>query len=60
MKYRIGMVQRVIEETTVEVEASNREEAERKALELAGDGHVSWDFLEAPETPDIITVDVLP
>lgn len=46
MKYRIGVVQRVYEETTIEIEADNPEQAEEKASAALNAGNAEWRFLE--------------
>ena len=59
MKYAIGIIQRVYEETTIYVEADSPEGAEEKALACAADGRVSeWRFLEcdADYPYDIVSV----
>jgi hypothetical protein len=57
MKYRIGLVQTVVEEATVSVEAATAEEAERVALAAANSGNVEWRFLSAEDPVEIVSVD---
>ena len=47
--YSVGIVQRVWEETTVVIEASSKEEAERLAMERVEAGSVEWRFLECDD-----------
>jgi hypothetical protein len=56
-KYRIGLVQTVTEETTVEVEAETRELAEIMAVGLANAGELEWSFLEAHDPIEVVTAD---
>ena len=56
-RYRVWMTQRVTEEATVYVEADSREQAQRRAIELANHGQVAWDFLGAPDPVEVVTVD---
>lgn len=57
MKYRVGLIQTVVEESTLFIEAPSREEAERLAIAKANEGEVEWAFLEAPEPVAVVTVD---
>lgn len=56
-KYRVGLIQTVVEESTVFIDAPDREEAERLALAKANEGEVEWEFLEAPDPVRVVTVD---
>ena len=61
MMYRVDMVQTVIEETSIYIEANNEDEAAEKALEEnARDGTtVQWDFCDAKDDPEVIAVEAV-
>jgi len=50
------MTQQVWEEATIYVEATDKSEAERKAIAQANHGNVEWRFLEAPDPVQAIEV----
>lgn len=57
MRYRIGLIQRVHESTTVEVEAVDEIDAQAKAIKLAENG-LDWDFDSAVEDSiEVVSVD---
>lgn len=56
MKFKIGLVQKVTEETTVVVDATDAETAEQMALSAANSGNVEWRFLEATDPIEIVSV----
>lgn len=56
MKFKIGLVQTVVEEATVTVEADDAEAAERIALSAANSGNVKWRFLEATDPVGVVSV----
>lgn len=53
-KYRVDIVQRVVEAATMYIEAASQEEAEDLAVRRALLGLVNWSFLEAPENPEVV------
>lgn len=57
--FKVGLLQKVWEETTIQVDAATREEAEEKALEVARDSFDGlWNFLEnVSDAPDVISVE---
>lgn len=62
MKYRIDLVQTVVESATVEVEADSREAAEQEALDIATNGvtarlAIDWHFIEVEQDAQILLVE---
>src|SRR4051812_44286008 len=58
-KYRLGLIQTVVEGATVFVEAGDPEEAERLAIEMVNAGNVEWRFLQAEEDgTGVVSVDL--
>jgi hypothetical protein len=59
--YRIGLIQTVIEEATILVEAMSPEEAEEHAIKQINDGKadIEWSFLEALPSTEVTSVDLL-
>lgn len=55
-RFRIGLVQTVVEEATVFVEADSFEEAEQRAIAQANAGEVEWRFLDVTEPVEVVSV----
>jgi hypothetical protein len=58
MMFRVDLVQTVVEEATVFIEANSADEAEALALSKVNDGdiHVSWHFCDAKGDAEVIEV----
>ena len=56
--YRVDLVQTVIEETTVYIEANSEEDAATRGLDKAmhDASEVRWDFCDAKDDPEVIAV----
>ena len=57
MMYRVDLVQTVIEETTVYVEANTHDEAEVLALQHCFDDGVKWNYCDTKDDPEVIAVE---
>ena len=60
-KYRIGIVQQVWEEATIDIDADTQEEAETKAMEKIKEGGIEWRFLDvsADDGAEIVSCEVI-
>ena len=55
--YRVDLVQTVVEETTVYIEANNEEDAADKAMAKSlSEDEVGWEFCDTKNDPEVISV----
>lgn len=54
-KFRIGLVQTVYEETTIEVEAETKEQAQALAvLQVYDEGRATWSFSDSKGDAEVV------